>query len=169
MNGSIDWLYLARFDSPSVFAAILDDERGGRFRIAPEGDGLRQRQYYWPETNVLVTRFLSPDGVGQITDFMPVGLGADATRRHQVIRRVQTVRGQLRYRMECRPAFDYGRATHTVETGSGGATFHSPDLSLGLRTERELEARDGGVASDFDLGEGERAIFVLGTRCSWAR
>jgi GH15 family glucan-1,4-alpha-glucosidase len=162
MNGSIDWLCLPRFDSPSVFAAILDDERGGRFRIAPEGDGLRQRQYYWPETNVLVTRFLSPDGVGQITDFMPVGLGADATRRHQVIRRVQTVRGQLRYRMECRPAFDYGRATHTVEVDSEGATFRSPDLSLGLRTEGALEARDGGVSGEIVLGEGESAIFVLG-------
>jgi GH15 family glucan-1,4-alpha-glucosidase len=163
MNGSIDWLCLPRFDSPSVFAAILDDEKGGRFSIAPEGEGLRHRQYYWPETNVLVTRFLSPDGVGQITDFMPVGLGPDATGRHQVIRRVQTVRGQLRYRMECRPAFDYGRATHSVEVDSGGATFRSPDLTLGLRTERELETRDGGVTSEFVLGEGESAIFVLGS------
>jgi len=163
INGSIDWLCLPRFDSPSVFAAILDEGRGGHFQITPGADGLRHRQYYWPETNVLVTRFLSPDGVGQITDFMPVGLSEEATARHQVIRRVQTVRGRLRYRMDCRPAFDYGRAPHTVETGPDGATFCSPGLTLGLRTERELVARDGGVAADFELGEGESAIFVLGS------
>jgi len=162
MNGSIDWLCLPRFDSPSVFAAILDDARGGRFRIAPDCDGLRQRQYYWPETNVLVTRFLSPDGVGQITDFMPVGLSQEATGRHQLIRRVQTVRGQLRYKLECRPAFDYGRSQHSVELGPLGATFRSPDLSLALRTSRELRSEAGGVTAEFVLAEGESAVFVLG-------
>jgi len=162
MNGSVDWLCLPRFDSPAVFAAILDDARGGRFRIAPENGGVRCRQYYWPETNVLVTRFLSPDGVGQVTDFMPVGLSAEATGRHQLIRRVQTVRGEVRYRMECRPAFDYGRAEHVVETSGEGATFRSDGLTLGLRTERPLSARDGAATAEFVLREGESAIFVLG-------
>jgi GH15 family glucan-1,4-alpha-glucosidase len=162
MNGSIDWLCLPRFDSPSVFAAILDDARGGRFRIAPDCDNLRQRQYYWPETNVLVTRFLSPDGVAQITDFMPVGLAESGAGRHQLVRRVQTVRGSLRYRLECTPAFDYGRAPHTVEIGPEGAAFRSPDLVLGLRTTRPLTPQGQGVSSEFVLGEGETAVFVLG-------
>ena len=74
INGSIDWFCVPSFDSPSVFAAILDDQKGGRFEIAPREDGIRTKQFYWPETNVLVTRFLSPDGVGELEDFMPVGL-----------------------------------------------------------------------------------------------
>ena len=73
MDGSIDWLCLPHFDSPSVFAAILDDRKGGRFRIAPAGDDFRRKQFYWPDTNILVTRFLHADGVGEIEDYMPVG------------------------------------------------------------------------------------------------
>ena len=73
MDGSIDWLCLPHFDSPSVFAAILDDRKGGRFRIAPAGDHFRRKQFYWPDTTILVTRFLHDDGVGEIEDYMPVG------------------------------------------------------------------------------------------------
>ena len=76
MNGSIDWLCLPYFDSPSVFAAILDDRKGGRFRIAPVVDNLRRKQYYWPGTNILITRFLHADGVGEVEDYMPVGAAA---------------------------------------------------------------------------------------------
>ena len=95
MNGSIDWLCYPHFDSPSVFAAILDDTKGGHFRIAPTAPDVTNKQFYWPDTNVLVTRFLSRDGVGQITDFMPVGLPARDPRRHQLVRRVQAVRGSM--------------------------------------------------------------------------
>src|SRR5262245_22849667 len=67
LDGSVDWLCLPRFDSPSVFGAILDAEKGGRFRIAPAPAGeLRHKQYYWPETNVLITRFLHPDGIAEV-------------------------------------------------------------------------------------------------------
>ena len=69
-DGSIDWLCVPRFDSPSVFAAILDDGKGGRFKIAPVGDDVTCKQFYWPETNVLITRFLGPDGAAELTDFM---------------------------------------------------------------------------------------------------
>ena len=73
MDGSIDWLCLPHFDSPSVFAAILDDQKGGRFRIAPAGEDFRLKQFYWPDTAVLVTRFLHDDGVGEVEDYMPIG------------------------------------------------------------------------------------------------
>ena len=66
-DGSIDWLCFPHFDSPSVFAAILDDEKGGRFKIAPSGEGTARKQLYWPDTNVLITRFFTPGGVGEIT------------------------------------------------------------------------------------------------------
>src|SRR5918996_4079885 len=73
MNGSIDWLCVPNFDSPSVFATILDDKKGGRFQISPRTEDVTQKQFYWPETNVLITRFLSNEGVGEIADYMPVG------------------------------------------------------------------------------------------------
>ena len=111
MDGSIDWLCLPHFDSPSVFAAILDDRKGGRFRIAPAGDDFRRKQFYWPDTAILVTRFLHDDGVGEVEDYMPVG-GACAAARTSWSGRVRVVRGRLPFRLECRPAFDYARAAH---------------------------------------------------------
>src|SRR5882757_7394132 len=96
MDGSIDWLCLPHFDSPSIFAAILDDQKGGRFRIAPTCEKLRRKQFYWPDTAILVTRFLHDDGVGQIEDFMPVG-GASAAP-DALIRRVRVVRGKMPFR-----------------------------------------------------------------------
>src|ERR1700756_3996407 len=94
LDGSVDWLCLPRFDSPSVFGTILDADKGGRFRIAPAAAGeLRQKQYYWPETNVLVTRFLHPDGIAEVEDYMPVGPGAGPDAH--LVRRVRVVRGRL--------------------------------------------------------------------------
>src|SRR3954447_14119218 len=84
VDGSIDWLCLPRFDSPSVFAAILDDGKGGRFRIAPADGDVRHKQFYWPDTNILVTRFLHADGIGELEDYMPIGCD-------QIIRRVRVV------------------------------------------------------------------------------
>ncbi|HEX6985264.1 MAG TPA: glycoside hydrolase family 15 protein, partial [Planctomycetaceae bacterium] len=159
MDGSIDWLCLPRFDSPSVFAAILDDEKGGRFRIAPVDTEAREKQFYWPDTNILVTRFLDPDGLAEIEDYMPVGVAAQAV--DQLVRRVRVVRGRMKFRMTCRPAFDYARARHDVTLKGNRARFDSRDLTLGLAATVPL-GRDGdGVAAEFVLGEGERAVFVL--------
>jgi len=136
-DGSIDWLCVPRFDSPSVFAAILDDGKGGRFKIAPVGDDVTCKQFYWPETNVLITRFLGPHGAAELTDFMPAGRAVSGGKhRLQLIRRVTAVRGILRFRMECRPAFNYARDAHTATITAGGATLVSTSLSLGLATEQ---------------------------------
>ena len=170
MDGSIDWLCVPRFDSPSVFGAILDDAKGGRFRIAPPSDGVRYKQFYWPDTNILITRFLHPDGVGEIEDYMPVG-GTEDSSADQLIRRVRVVRGQMPFRLECLPAFDYGRGSHRTTITEHGVRFESPDLSLGLASSVPLRpvspshsARSGegdGVLADFSLAEGESATFVL--------
>src|SRR3979409_1341243 len=93
MDGSIDWLCLPHFDSPSVFAAILDDAKGGRFRIAPALDNLSHKQLYWPDTAVLITRFLHADGVGEVEDYMPVG--GTGPVPDELVRRVRVVRGRL--------------------------------------------------------------------------
>src|SRR5207245_6854412 len=118
MDGSIDWLCLPHFDSPSVFAAILDDRKGGRFRIAPVGADIRHKQFYWPSTNILVTRFLHADGVGEVEDYMPVG-GA-GTAPNELIRRVRVVRGTMPFHLECRPRFNYARSDHVRGTRHSG-------------------------------------------------
>ncbi|HUF52962.1 MAG TPA: trehalase-like domain-containing protein [Dehalococcoidia bacterium] len=109
-NGSIDWCCLPHFDSPSVFAGILDAKKGGYFRIAPQSSGV-SKQMYLPDTNVLVTRFLCEDGVGELVDFMPVSEAPGRDKGcHDIVRQVRVVRGTLSFRLECHPAFDYARA-----------------------------------------------------------
>lgn len=161
-NGSIDWLCFPHFDSPSVFAAILDHKKGGSFKISPRADGVANKQFYWPDSNVLITRFLSPDGVGQVMDYMPVGLEDKEQGRRQLIRRVQVVRGSMAFRMECSPAFNYARDQHQIEVARWGASFTSPQLSLGLRSKIPLKQDGKSVTAEFTLKAGDMAIFVLG-------
>ena len=114
-DGTIDWFCTPRFDSPSVFASLLDHERGGRFRIAPSNEEYVTKQLYFPDTAILITRFMSPDGVGEVVDFMPIATPERATDRHRIVRLVRVVRGEMEFTLECEPRFDYGRATHDVE------------------------------------------------------
>lgn len=159
LDGSIDWFCFPHFDSPSVFAAMLDDAKGGHFSIKSRNAETRHRQFYWPETNVLMTRFLSPDGVGEIQDFMPAG--AVEPWPHQVIRRVRCTRGRLALRMECYPAFDYARLAPEVEMRPQGVCFRGGDLALELAASVPLQRDDRGVSAAFELNEEETAIFIL--------
>ncbi|MFQ5683056.1 MAG: glycoside hydrolase family 15 protein [Candidatus Binatia bacterium] len=161
MNGSIDWLCFPHFDSPSVFAAILDDKKGGRFKIAPAPEEITYKQFYWPGTNVLITRFLSPDGIGEITDYMPVGSLAKDHGHHEVVRRVGVVRGTMPFRLECYPAFNYARDKHQTDLTPKGACFSSPKLSLGLATRIPVKQSSRGITAEFTLQEGQTATFVL--------
>jgi GH15 family glucan-1,4-alpha-glucosidase len=161
LGGSIDWFCFPRFDSPSVFAAILDDKKGGYFKIAPLGDDVVYKQLYWPGTNVLITRFLSTDGVGEITDYMPIGQRTADDGHNRLIRRVAVVRGTMKFRVECRPAFNYARDRHQTVVSSKGAAFHSPALSLGLTSSVPLKQDANGVCSEFTLDEGQTTRFVL--------
>jgi len=161
-NGSIDWFCFPHFDSPSVFAAILDHEVGGRFVIAPLSGDVTYKQLYWPETNVLVSRFLSPHGVAEVTDYMPVGRAANNHGYHRLVRRVTAVRGTMEFEVACQPAFDFARAGHQTEVTEWGARFRSPGLTLGLSADVPFEPDgDGGVAARFSLSEGEVTHFVL--------
>ena len=161
MNGSIDWLCLPRFDSPSVFGAILDDGKGGRFKIAPVVEISQYKQFYWPDTNVLVTRFLHPDGIAEVIDFMPVPHPGDEVE-HQLIRRVHVVTGELALRVECRPAFDYARAKHRTRHDDCGIRFDGPDLSLTLTTPIEMTIEeDGGAVGEMTLKTGQERTFIL--------
>jgi GH15 family glucan-1,4-alpha-glucosidase len=161
INGSIDWLCIPHFDSPSVFAALLDENKGGRFHIAPVDDDVTYKQFYWPDTNVLITRFLSHKGAAELTDFMPVGNSGGEAHSHQLIRRITVLRGSVEFEMACLPAFDYARISHKTDIVDGGATFETKDLTLGLTAHTPLNAKGAGVVSRFTLKEGEAAVFVL--------
>jgi pentatricopeptide repeat protein len=163
-NGSIDWCCIPHFDSPSVFGALLDAHKGGFFRISPSSQhtAIAQKQLYVPETNILVTRFLTFDGVGEITDFMPIKRGGTVEYEHTLIRSVEVVRGTLSFELTCRPAFNYARDPHILALSEQGAMFHSQNFSLGLASSTPLEEDDHvGVRASFTLHEGQSVRFVL--------
>ncbi|WP_051738270.1 glycoside hydrolase family 15 protein [Pseudonocardia halophobica] len=161
-DGTIDWYCCPRFDAPSVFAALLDAEHGGLFRISPDSVGWSSKQLYLPDTTILITRFLTPDGVGEVQDFMPPPRTGATTHRHRLIRRVLAVRGRMHFVVDVAPRFDYARARHEVTLTPHGALFRSPQLELGLSTSCPLQVLDGGdVRARLELGAGEAATFVL--------
>jgi GH15 family glucan-1,4-alpha-glucosidase len=160
-GGSIDFMCFPDYDSPSVFAALLDRKRGGHFVLAPVLDRARHVQLYLPDTNVLLTRFLSAEGVVEVSDFMPLVEGDEA---QAVVRRAKVVRGEVRFRMVCAPRFDYGRVEHTVEEGPGEAVFISRGarpLALRLRSRAPLRVAEGAAVAEFVLRAGETMSFVL--------
>ncbi|MEW2251336.1 glycoside hydrolase family 15 protein [Streptomyces sp. NPDC058733] len=159
-DGTIDWYCCPSFDAPSVFAAILDAERGGCFELAATG-AARTKQFYFPDTNVLITRFFTEDGVGEVQDFMPVGTGRVETARHRLIRRVLCVRGTVPFRARVAPRFDYGARPHTLRLTGDTALFASDGLSLALTSTAPLAADGEDVRSEFKLAEGESAVFAL--------
>jgi GH15 family glucan-1,4-alpha-glucosidase len=162
INGSIDWYCYPRIDSPSVFGRLLDEQRGGHFQIAPVDAVTARKQLYFPDTNVLITRFLSPDGVGELTDFMhPGASGQYSLLRRSIVRRVQVVRGTMRFRAECVPAFDYARTTPETAIQPDGAVFSTPSLRVALRTDVPLEHAGSGVSGEVTLSAGQSAFFVL--------
>jgi GH15 family glucan-1,4-alpha-glucosidase len=162
-NGSIDWCCLPDFDSPSVFGALLDAAKGGYFSIAPaEHDGISMKQMYFPESNILITRFLSPHGVGEITDFMPVKEAGDRDPGHHLVRAVHMVRGDLSFAMHCRPAFNFARDSHQLRLGEHGAVFRGPALTLALSSSVPLiDDGCGGAQAFFTLSEDQCAYFFL--------
>jgi len=161
-DGSIDWCCFPHFDSPSLFGALLDDQQGGRFCIAPLDDG-KQQQLYLPETNVLLTRFLHHDGIAELTDFMPVECDeADVCpKRHEIIRILSVVKGKIRFRLVCRPAFNFGRDRHRVIADPQGVRFQSSSMVIGLVSPIPLTTVEGKVEAEFTLVAGQRMSFSL--------
>jgi len=160
-DGTVDWFCCPRFDSPSVFASLLDADKGGYFRIAPDHDGCVTRQLYFPDTAILITRFMTPDGVGEVTDFMPVA-GDRPTDRHRLVRLMRVVRGSMRFVMEIKPRFDYGRLPHKLEITDEGAVFHADGLELTLNSvgPRGAKPEDLGVTVE-RLGDDLRLLRTL--------
>ena len=160
VDGSIDWCCLPYFDSPSLFAAILDDQKGGFFKIAPL-HYKQHKQMYLPDSSVLLTRFLSAQGVGEVVDFMPIGETKQGRTTHQIVRVVRAVRGTVRFRLECQPAFDFARRPHQVVLEGRGAVFTAGPMKFALISRFPLASGPQGVVLDFVLQPGECTTFIL--------
>src|SRR5258707_1459332 len=159
LDGTLNFLCWPRFDSPSIFASLLDDERGGSFELTPVLDGARHRQLYLPDTNVRLTRCLSPAGVAEISDFMSIG---DLDAGSRLVRRVKAVRGSIHFRMRCMPRFDYATLDPKIYAEAGTVIFKGGDnLALRLRASVPVDVSQGAALSEFDLAAGESASFIL--------
>ncbi|MBT2450186.1 glycoside hydrolase family 15 protein [Streptomyces sp. ISL-43] len=174
-EGVLNWFCSPRFDSPSIFAGLLDHDRGGYFGITVDapavlgaerpapGAGVVTRQLYLADTAILITRFLTADGVGEVVDFMPVPEEHTATDVHQVVRYMRVVRGTVRFTLECRPRFDYGRAPHALVLDGSTARFDGPGLTARLQAVETvaLEADGQDVRATVTLDAGENAAARL--------
>ena len=159
-DGAVDFFCCPRFDSPSVFGSLLDAEKGGYFRIAPAGDNYVSKQLYMPGTALLITRFMTPDGVGEVLDFMPV-IEGKPTDRHRLVRHLRVARGTMQFVLDLQPRFDYGRAKHTMETSEGGAVFRSGNgMELTLHT-TGTGGRAAAAPAVEPTGDGLRATFTM--------
>src|SRR5215469_12344558 len=162
-NGSLDFLCFPNVDSPTVFAALLDDERGGHFQIQPNFSHRRVRQLYLPDTNILLTRFLAEEAVAEVTDYMPISAAEELP--NEIIRTVAVVRGKADFRLSCQPRFDYARSGHRTQLEDQCAIFQPENDScppMALYSQARLQRDSHAVAARFTLRAGERMTFVFG-------
>ncbi|MFB7373273.1 glycoside hydrolase family 15 protein [Streptomyces sp. NPDC056222] len=164
-DGTVDWWCTPRFDSPSLFASLLDSDRGGYCRLAADlGERTTVRQLYLPDTPVLITRFMAPQGVGEVIDFMEPIAATVPADRHRLIRVARVVRGSLPFELVCRPRFDYGRATHTLSRlDDDSVVFHGPDTDLHVQAAGPVTLHADGVdvTARFTLNAGQSAAVIL--------
>jgi len=161
LDGTIDFMCWPDFDSPSIFAALLDPDKGGHFILAPEIADARIVQSYVPDTNVLLTHWLGDQCSAEITDLMsgPEELGHGAAR---LLRRVHVTRGEVCFRLDCRPRFDYARQQPQVDGGDGHVVFSAPGApALRLIAPAEFVIGDGAATASFTLRSGQTMDFVF--------
>jgi GH15 family glucan-1,4-alpha-glucosidase len=136
-DGTIDWFCAPRFDSPSIFGSLLDADHGGHLRTRPTVDTFTRHQLYYPDTAILVTRFLTESGVGEVVDFMPIASTAVASNRHQLVRMLRCVRGEMTFFVDIAPRFDYGREPHESHVSEDGIFFQGAQNAMSLSIVRE--------------------------------
>ena len=160
-DGTIDWFCCPRFDSPSVFAALLDENRGGRFSLGPTSPAVTTKQMYLPDTAILVTRHLSESGIAEVLDFMPIDQPTVASESRRVVRAVRGIRGEVSFEALIAPRFDYGRQDHKVEVDGQTGVFECGSSRLHLSSLAPLERDGDDIRSTFTVGAGEVSGFVL--------
>ena len=154
-EGTIDWFCAPRFDSPSIFGSLLDADKGGCWRLHTDDAGATTSQFYFPDTNILVTRFMTERGVAEVHDFMPLLGAGDPAHRQRIVRRVLAVRGTVHLRMRLAARPDYGRVTPDVSRHEHGALIRGGGLDLGLTTGIDLDVDDGVITAELTLEQGE--------------
>jgi len=172
MDGSVDWLCLPRFDSPSVFAAILDQDIGGRFRIQPSAT-YTTTQAYVEDTNILETEFTTSTGVVSITDFMPIQdndrdgkpdrYPANPPELHRIVR---CLAGSVEMRCDYEPRHDYARAVPTFRAASRNGSGPAVEAQGGGQTMMllasvPLHENAVGVSGTFTMSQGDSVTFVM--------
>ena len=166
IEGSIDFLCFPDFDSPTIFAALLDAERGGSFALNPDLEDMRIKQLYLPDTNILLTRFLSESGLAEVTDFMPVVEDKDKQRYgHHIIRMLRVIKWQISFKMHCAPRFNYARTGHKAQPDQGSICFipDCPDWpSMALHATFPLHVDGADAKAAFTLNAGETAMIAFG-------
>jgi GH15 family glucan-1,4-alpha-glucosidase len=161
-DGSIDWCCLPRFDSPSTFAAILDDEKGGSFSIKPQGEFV-SHQSYIPNTNVLKTTFKVDGGSADVTDFIPcyIQRGNRLSRYDQIHRIVECTSGQIGLEVLFDPKMDYARTRTQVKLTPLGAVAQNGHEKIALSSNSDFNIDNGRVTSDFTMKSGDKVNYVL--------
>jgi GH15 family glucan-1,4-alpha-glucosidase len=162
IDSSIDFFCFPEFDSPTVFAALLDPTRGGCFSIRPQMSGVQSKQMYAAESNVLITRFLSDSATAEVIDFMPL---TASTQKSELVRIVRVIHGRIPFRLTCQPAFDYARSAHELDQRDDRVIFrpaNSRCCAMLLRGTAPLQASSNGAVSTFTLQKGESAAFIFG-------
>ena len=172
-DGTIDWFCAPRFDSPSIFGSLLDHDHGGHFQIQPTADTFTRRQLYYPDTAILVTRFLTEAGVGEVVDFMPIASSTVASNRHRLVRMLRCVRGEMTFALDIAPRFDYGREPHEFHVvGEDGVVFEGAKTAMSLSIVREPEDErlaqyhmnsEGDLHAELTLSAGQARGIVLET------
>ena len=171
-DGTIDWFCAPRFDSPSIFGSLLDHDRGGHLRTRPTADTFTRQQLYYPDTAILVTRFLTESGVGEVSDFMPIASTTVASDRHQLVRMIRCVRGEMTFAVDVAPRFDYGRESHETHISEDGVVFQGARNAMSLNLIREPDderlarvqmASADELHAEFTLTAGQMRGFVLET------
>lgn len=154
-EGVVDWFAAPRFDSAGIFSALLDHDRGGYFRLSVDAPDVTVKQLYYPDTALLVTRFMSRDGVGELLDWMPPLHTATPSDRHSIMRVMRCTRGHVRFTLECRPRFGFGTDPHETVIDGRTAAFRARGICAFLQSNVPME-RDGphDVRGHLDLAEG---------------
>jgi len=163
LNGSVDFMSFPRFDSPTIFAAMLDEQIGGFFSVEPVMGEYKSKQMYIPGTAVLLTRFFSDDGIAEITDYMP--MSEDKTSSSSaIIRKIKTIRGTIKYKMKCAPRFDYARAEHLAEITDDQVIFspqHDGNARLRLIADVPLQLEGQDAFAEFTQSESEKEVYIV--------
>jgi GH15 family glucan-1,4-alpha-glucosidase len=164
LNGSVDFMCFPRFDSPTIFASLIDKDNGGTFSVTPQLNTSRTKQLYIPGTAILLTRFFSEEGISELTDYMPLR-ERSADSYSAIVRRIKTIRGKVTYKIRCAPRFDYGAAEHEIKsTGENLLTFTAINdgaTMVRLIADFPLHYKENEGHAEVTLTHGEEALIVL--------